>query len=71
MRGSNCVLMPSTPLAYPQVISRCFASFRVVKFSIFAGHADFCAEFDSRQLHQKKQVRTTNPDLLSFRIDIL
>jgi hypothetical protein len=47
----NVVLMPSTPLAYPQVISRRFALFRVVKFSISAVHAVLSAWFDSRQLH--------------------
>jgi hypothetical protein len=31
------VLMPSTPLAYPQVVSRTFASFRVVNFRVSAG----------------------------------
>ena len=31
---ASIVLMPSTPFAYPQVISRTFASVRVVDFSI-------------------------------------
>jgi hypothetical protein len=35
------VLMPSTRFAYPQVVSRIFASFRVAKFSIPAGDAVF------------------------------
>jgi hypothetical protein len=43
--------MPSTPIAYPQVVSRRFAYFRVVGFDISAGQQDFCDGFDSRQLH--------------------
>ena len=46
--------MPSTPFAYPQVVSRTFASFRVVKSSVSAGQRDFCAGFDSRQLHRRR-----------------
>jgi hypothetical protein len=45
------VLMPSTPPAYPHVVLRTFASFRVVKFDISPGQHDFCNGFDSRQLH--------------------
>jgi hypothetical protein len=45
--------MPSTALAYPQVVSRSFASFRVAKFSVSAGHGDFRARFDSRQLRRR------------------
>ena len=45
--------MPSTPSAYPQVASRPFASFRVIKSIISAAQAVLCAWFDSRQLHQK------------------
>ena len=33
------MLMPSTPSVYPQVVSRCFASFRVGIFGVSAGHA--------------------------------
>jgi hypothetical protein len=44
--------MPSTPPAYPQVIWRNLASFRVLKSCIFAVQRDFCAWFDSRQLHE-------------------
>ncbi len=44
------VLMPSTPMAYPPVISRHLTSFRVVRFSAFAGQRDFCSGFDPRQL---------------------
>jgi hypothetical protein len=47
------MLMPSTPPAYLQVISRTFASFRVVKFSVSAVHSHFCNGFDSRHLHNK------------------
>jgi hypothetical protein len=46
------VLMPSTPLAYLQVISRRFACFRVPNLSIYAAQVDLCDEFDSRQLHR-------------------
>jgi len=34
-----CTLMPSTPFAYPQVVSRHFVSFRVVRFDVLAGHS--------------------------------
>jgi hypothetical protein len=51
--GVDDVLMPSTPLAYPQVDRGCFASFRVVKSSISAVQAILCAWFDSRQLHRE------------------
>jgi hypothetical protein len=44
------LLMPSTPVAYPQVVSRAFAPFRVVNSRVSAGQLDFCAGFDSRQL---------------------
>ncbi len=37
------VLTASTPFASPQVVSRCFTSFRVVKFSVSAGHPLFVA----------------------------
>src|SRR5271156_3511866 len=46
--------MPSTPLAYAQVVSRTFASFRVARSSVSAGQRDFCAGFDSQQLHWKR-----------------
>jgi hypothetical protein len=45
--------MPSTRGAYPQVISRLFASFRIAEYAICAGRALLCAGFDSRQLHKK------------------
>jgi hypothetical protein len=51
------MLMPSTSSAYPQVASRRFASFRVVKSSISAVQAVLCAWFDSRQLHRRGQAR--------------
>jgi hypothetical protein len=44
------VLMSSTHCAYPQVISRHLASFRVVKFHVSAAHDHFWVGFDSRQL---------------------
>jgi hypothetical protein len=50
--AAGTLLTPSTPFAYPQVVSRCFASFRVAKSSVSAAHSDFCSGFDSRQLHQ-------------------
>jgi hypothetical protein len=43
--------MPSTPSAYPHVISRHLASFRVFKFYVSAAHDHFWGGFDSRQLH--------------------
>jgi hypothetical protein len=46
------LLMPSTPLAYPQVAWRRLASFRVIDSSISAGQLGLCAWFDSRELHQ-------------------
>jgi hypothetical protein len=46
------MLMPSTPFAPPQVVSRRFALFRVVEFGVSAGQLDFCSGFDSRQLHK-------------------
>jgi hypothetical protein len=45
--------MPSTPFPSPQVVSRTFASFRVVNIRVSAGQRDFCTGFDSRQLHQE------------------
>jgi hypothetical protein len=35
------LLMSSTPFAYPQVVSRTFASFRVARFSVSAVQRDF------------------------------
>src|SRR6476620_5252707 len=59
--------MPSTPDAYPQVISRTFALFRVLKFDVSAGQQDFWAGIDSRQLHRKQQFRgcKSRPELFS------
>jgi hypothetical protein len=48
---SQTVLMPSTPFASPQVISRRFTLFGAPGIGVSAGHTRFCAEFDSRQLH--------------------
>jgi hypothetical protein len=45
-------LMPSTPFPSPQVVSRTFASFRVVNIRVSAGQRDFCTGFDSRRLHK-------------------
>jgi hypothetical protein len=45
--------MPSTPLAYPQVISRTFVSFHAPKSGVSAGQRDFWGGFDSRQLHRE------------------
>jgi hypothetical protein len=59
--GVDDVLMPSTPLAYPQVDSRTFGSFRVLIFSIPAGQAVLCAWFDSRQLHKEKAGQGQKP----------
>jgi hypothetical protein len=39
--GVDDVLMPSTPSAYPQVISRRLASFRVLDSVVSAGQSDF------------------------------
>jgi hypothetical protein len=48
---ASIVLMPSTPFAYPQVISRTFASLRVLQLYVSAGHSHFWGGFDSRQLY--------------------
>src|SRR5277367_189802 len=50
----SLVLMPSTPSAYPQVVSRRFASSRVPKICISAAQGDFWKGFDSRQLHHRE-----------------
>jgi hypothetical protein len=50
--------MPSTPFAYPQVISRRFAYSRVVKMRISADQRHFRDGFDSRQLH--KRIRSSD-----------
>jgi hypothetical protein len=44
--------MPSTPFPSPQVVSRTFALFRVVRFHVSAAHDLFWGGFDSRQLYQ-------------------
>ena len=61
--GDRAVLMSSTPSAYPHVVSRLFAYFRVVRISISAGRRDFCSGFDSRQLHNRVSLE---PILMSF-----
>jgi hypothetical protein len=53
-------LMSSTPLAYPQVVSRRLTSFRVANFSVSAAHGDFRGGFDSRQLHRLNRENSTN-----------
>ena len=53
-RGDSSVLT-STPFAYPQVVLRTFASFRVLKFSVSTGQRDFYSGFDSRQLHKEEE----------------
>jgi hypothetical protein len=47
------MLMPSTPSAHPHVVSRRFASVRVLRFRVSAAQGDFWAGFDSRQLHKQ------------------
>ncbi len=44
--------MPSTPSAYPQVVPRSFACFRVLGFHVSTAQAALWAGFDSRQLHR-------------------
>jgi hypothetical protein len=53
--------MPSTRGAYSHVVSRAFASFRVVGDSSSSGQRDFCAKFDSRQLHRKGAGQSHKP----------
>jgi hypothetical protein len=74
---SQEVLMPSTPLACPQVAARSFASFRVLEIRVYAGHEDIWAGFDSRQLHRKGpqrcgpfslRVRATSSGRFSFSV---
>jgi hypothetical protein len=38
--AAGTLLTPSTPFAYPQVASRCFALFRVARFGVYAGQRD-------------------------------
>ena len=63
------MLMASTGRVFRQEIWRRFACFRVVRFGVFAVHDDFCAEFDSRQLHQKWLARAISPGEVSFPIN--
>jgi len=66
-RGDRCsVLMSSTPFAYPQVVSRTFASFRVAIFSVSAAQRDFWRGFDSRQLHRLGTGQDSSPGPFSF-----
>jgi hypothetical protein len=55
------MLMPSTPFAYPQVISRNFPSFCVINSAVIPAQVDFCAWFDSRELHQRELVKGQKP----------
>src|SRR6202008_2882908 len=48
---ASIVLMPSTPFAYPQVISRTFASLRVLQLYVSAGHCHFWGGLDYLQPH--------------------
>src|SRR4029079_2766786 len=66
--AAGTVLMPSTPFAYPQVISRCFMLFRVVKFSVSAAQRDFCSgrvRFPAAPLPEDRPG-LKSPGLLSF-----
>jgi hypothetical protein len=47
------LLMPSTPSASPQVVSRRLVSFRVINSTVIPAQVDFWAWFDSRQLHRE------------------
>jgi hypothetical protein len=58
--AASGLLMPSTPFAYPQVISRRFAYCRVVKMRISADQRHFRDGFDSRQLHRKSAGQSDN-----------
>jgi hypothetical protein len=64
--GVDDVLMPSTPSAYPQVISGRLTSFRVLEIEVFPARGNFCAWFDSRQLHQRKLGKAKSLGQLSF-----
>ena len=54
------LLMPSTRFAYPQVVWRTFASFRVVNSDVSSVQRDFCSGFDSRQLHREFTGQSQN-----------
>ena len=62
------MLTPSTPFRIRRsfrVLSRRFACWN--RYS--AGQGDFCAGFDSRQLHQKWLARAISPGQVSFPIN--
>jgi hypothetical protein len=63
----HCVLTPSTSFAYPQVVSRTFASFRVSKCDVYAAHQHFCSGFDSRQLHKRRAAEMRPFRMSTFR----
>ena len=58
--------MPSTPSAYPQVISRTFALFREARTSVSAAQIDFLDGFDSRQLHWKRAALSSALSFLAW-----
>jgi hypothetical protein len=62
--------MPSIPSVYPQVASRCFMSFRVLKLSISTGQHNFRAGFDSRQLHTEEAGQGQKPCPAFFFVNI-
>jgi hypothetical protein len=59
--------MPSTTFAYPQVVSRTFAS-SIPAFPQVS--AIFWSGFDSRQLHYEEQARAASTWPVSFPINI-
>jgi hypothetical protein len=62
--------MPSTRSAYPQVISRYFASSRVPEFDVSAAQIAFCAGFDSRQLDRKLAGQSPKRARLNRRVKV-
>ena len=61
--------MPSTPLRIPQVVSRRFTYFRVVKNGILAVQRDFCAGFDYGDSTKKWLARAMSPGRVCFPIN--
>src|SRR5271169_4241048 len=62
------VLMASTPSAYPQVVLRTFASFRVVKPSVSAAHPFYAPGSIPGSSTEKVLVRATSSGQFSFLI---
>lgn len=56
----SLVLMPSTPSAYPQVVSRRFVC---LKSAFLQLKGDFWEGFDSRQLHQREGPQFSGPSI--------